>query len=441
MARFVSAPAPVARNPRILTAIGDSRVAALFLDPLRRTKGNRSPLNWANALADQRFTMVETFGVSGERSDHMLSRIDAAIATGAGTIYMQMGVNNIGAVASTGNFTYVHTVTGEVVTIDTVAAVTFRDIRTMADKARAAGMVVVLEQEVGSGGFNVAEKVAATLDLRTLVAEWAETATNVHLHDAMPIVMQPQNSATALAFRSGYAYDATHCNARGAYRWGKSLANVLRAIVPTVRPLLLTNAIEAPGLRRRQALNNPMFATGSGGTAGAGVSGTVAGGWTVNRTGGATATVSTSARADGSGNDLVISATYAAAGEMIVALQALEGTSGGAYNSRIVAGDVFEAVAQVEVTEATNVAALWVQCSVYTGSGATVEVFDLFGPSTSVDAGIDEPATLTLRTRPITLPASTGAYPYSIVSVRANAAGAGSCTFRIRQIALKRRMS
>ncbi|MDR6146124.1 lysophospholipase L1-like esterase [Sphingomonas sp. SORGH_AS870] len=440
MARFLTTTAPIARNRRVVTALGDSRIAAIFNDPSKRTKGARSPLNWANALSDQRFTIVETFGISGDRTDQMLSRIDPAIATGAGLLYLQGGVNNIGAVASTGNYTYTHGVTGEVVTIDTVAAVTFRDLRTMIEKARMAGMAVVVEQEVGSGGFNTQEKVAATLELRSLMAEYAETATDVYLHDALPVVMQPALSPTALGYRAGYSYDTTHCNSRGGYRWGKSLGVLLRSIVPISYPLLLNNAIEVFGARRRQVLTNPLFLTANGGTANEGISGTTPAGWTISRTGSATANISTSGRSDGSGNDLVIAASYTATGEIVTVSQALEAPGLGMWNSRVAVGDTYELVAQIEVTEATNLAAIWLQSGAVAGTGSQVDCFDLFGVANEV--GMDEPGVLTLRTRPFTVAAPiTNSYPYIACSIRAVGAGSGSCTFRIRQIALKRRMS
>ncbi|MFE8582951.1 SGNH/GDSL hydrolase family protein [Sphingomonas sp. NCPPB 2930] len=429
-------PAPLARNPRLVVALGDSRIAALFFDPSRRNKGNRSPFHWANALLDQRFTLVDSFGLSGDRTDQMLARLDATIATGAGLLYFQGGVNNIGAVAS-GGYTYTHAVTGEVVTIDTVAAVTARDIRLIANKARASGMIVVIEHEVGAGGYTTQEKVTALADLRANIADFAENTPDIFVHDAMPIVMQPQYSANAVAYRSGYSYDPTHCSARGAYRWGKSLAKVLAGIVTTARPVLLTNAIETSAARRRQALINPLFANASGGTASAGASGTVPANWTVSRSGSATANVSTAARADASGNDLIIAASYSAAGEIVTVSQAFDAPATGQWNSRLAVGDTYEVVAQVEITDASALSALWLQVTTFAGSGAQTDSYDLYGVTT--EAGLDEAATLTLRTRPFAIVTPTSsAYPYVVVYIKSAGTAAGNCTYRIKQIGMKR---
>lgn len=171
-----------------------------------------------------------------------------------------------------------------------------------------------------------------------------------------------------------------------------------------------------------------------------GITGTAPASWVVGRTGSATANISTSARSDGSGNDLIVAATYTAVGELVTVSQALEAASLGNWNTRVAVGDTFELVAQVEIIEATNLAALWLQCGAVAGSGSQIDTFDLFGVSGEV--GIDEPGVLTLRTRPFTLMAPIAtANPYIACSIRSIAAGSGSCTFRVRQIALKRRMA
>ena len=187
------------RKPNVVTALGDSRVAALYLDPPRQNRGARSPVNWANALLGQRMTIGQTFGVSGDRTDQMLARLQAAIATNAGILYVQGGINNVGAVAT--GFTYTHAVTGETVTIDTVAAVAMRDLRYICDTARAAGMTVVLENEVGGSSLTSTEKLAALNNLRQMIAEYGETTPGVYVHDAYQAVMQP--GASTPAFRTG----------------------------------------------------------------------------------------------------------------------------------------------------------------------------------------------------------------------------------------------
>jgi len=406
---------PDRRLPHVVTALGDSRVAAIYLDPAKLNRGTRSPLNWANALLGHRMTIAETFGVSGDRTDQMLARLPAAIATGAGLLYVQGGINNLGAVAT--GFTYVHAVTGEVVTIDTVAAVAMRDLRQIADTARRTGMIVVLENEIGGSSLATVEKVAALVTLRAMIADYGAQTPGVHVHDAYPIVMQP--SAGTPLFRTGYAYDGTHCTGRGAYWHGKSLSLLLDRLLP-LRSVLSRGAIDTPANGRRQLLANHLFVTAAGGStpiftvtantkstttltvtsastipvgasvSGAGVpagttviaqpNGGGAGDYTLSQAATATATgvtitvalvggpvpaswtaamsanagtalLTTVVNADGVGSGVQAAIAFAAAGSFRLE-QALAGTPGGAYHANLRPGDEVEAFALVEIAGA-----------------------------------------------------------------------------------------
>ena len=257
----IPAPSPA---PITITADGDSRDDAIYLDPSQRNRNTRSQLNWANSLLGHRFIIGPTFGVSGNRTDQMLARLPSAIATGAGILHVWGGINNIGQVASgPPAFTYTHAITGETVTIDTVAAVAMRDIAQITRTARAAGMVVIIENEIGGSTITTAEKLAALNNLRQMIAEFGEKTPGVYVHDAYAAVMQP--GAATPTFKSGYSYDGVHENGRGAYWHGKSLAALLDRIAPA-RSILVRSGFEVPANGRRQLLGNPIFNTTTGGT-------------------------------------------------------------------------------------------------------------------------------------------------------------------------------
>lgn len=500
---------PNRRLPHVVTAIGDSRIAALYLDPARQNRGCRSPLNVANALLGQRMTIGQTFGVSGERTDQFLARLPAAIATGAGLLYLQGGINNIGAVASGAPaFTYVHAVTGDVVTIDTVAAVTMRDLRQIADTARNAGMIVVIENEVGGASLTIVEKLAALNDLRGMIADYGQRTPGVFVHDAYGVVMQPTSGTPT--FKAGYSYDGIHENGRGAYWHGRSLATLLDRLVPP-GSILSRGVIDAPVNGRRQLLANHVFATASGGTAsswnatattkssttltitsattipiGAGVtgpgipagttitaqpagggagdytlsqaatasaagvtvaitpvSGPIPANWTATMAAGAgRATISTGPNPDGVGNGVQAVIDFTAAGSFRLE-QALGGTSGGAYHANLRPGDEVEGFALVEIVGTPQgLAALQLELTGATAGagGGNFGSLDMSGPATAVDQGPNEPALLTLRTRPVILPAATGAFPYMIANVRALAFAAGQVTMIVRQVGVRRRL-
>lgn len=247
---------PNRRLPHVVTAIGDSRVAALYIDGAFRSRGAGSALNWANALLGQRLVIGQTFGVSGDRTDQMLGRIDAAIATGAGTLYILAGVNSI-AQSIAG---YVHAVSGASVNANNVASITFGDIRTMAEKARMAGMTVVIEIEVGASIINTTALVSGVNDLNARLYEYGERTPGVHLHDARAAVVLAGYSDTALQIKAGHAYDGIHMNSLGGYRWGKSLASLLDRVVPPRGGMLIQNRAELATNGRRQLAANPIFA-------------------------------------------------------------------------------------------------------------------------------------------------------------------------------------
>jgi len=431
---------PDRRLAKSMTALGDSRVAIIYLDPSRRNRCCRSPVNVANSLLGHRITIGDTFGVSGDRTDQMLARLPAAIATGAGLLYVQGGINNIGQVASgSPTYTYNHAVTGETVTIDTVAAVAMRDLKQIADTALRAGMAIIIENEVGGSTLTSSEKLAALNNLRAMIADYGERTPGVLVHDAYPVVMQP--GAATPTFKAGYSYDGVHLNGRGAFWHAKSLATLLERLVAP-RSVLSRGVLDVPANGRRQLLANHLFMTGTGGTAGNGMSGDVPANWTAAMGANVgSATLSSVANSDGVGNGLQAAITYNAAGAYTLS-QTLAGTSAGAYHANLRPGDEVEGFALVEVLGgAASLATIHMELNGSTaGSGGTsFGSIDMGGPSATTDQGVNDAALLTLRTRPVVLPASTGGYPYLIASIRAVAFAAGSATVIVRQAGIRRR--
>jgi len=162
---------PHRRLSHVVTALGDSRVAAVYADLNQRIYSGYSPLNWANALSDQRMVIGTTFGVSGDRTDQALARLSAAIATGAGTLYIQCGLNDIAQ---------------QYPTAGTSGATAAANIMVMAEAARAVGMLVVIEIEVGSSAMNTAALVGQVVELNERLYEYAERTPGVHFEPDTP---------------------------------------------------------------------------------------------------------------------------------------------------------------------------------------------------------------------------------------------------------------
>lgn len=430
---------PNRRLPHVVTALGDSRVDAAYLEAAQRNRNARSPLNVANSLLGHRLTIGPTFGKSADRTDHLFARLDAAIATGAGLLHLWCGVNNPASVASNG-FTYVHAVTGEIVTMQTVAAVTMRDIRDICTKALRAGMIVVVENEVGSKDLNTAEKITALNDLRQMIAEYGDTTPGVFVHDAFTALMQ--STTTTPTFKANLSYDGIHENARGAFKHGKSLAAVLAAIVPPRASVLSKSAADAPAYGRRQLLTNHFFTVTTGGSAAAGVTGGVPASFTTTAAS-ATAALSSGANASGVGNYIEAVIDFTAAGGTFRLNQSLD-AQGGAWNSLLTVGDWLEAVSEVEIIGTSGVlTGCALEINGWDGA-ANFGSMDLAMPVNiaATDIGPDEPCVLTLRTRPTQIPPrQPGTNPYVAVILRARAVAAGQVTLRVRQIALRRRMA
>lgn len=94
--------------------------------------------------------------------------------------------------------------------------------------------------------------------------------------------------------------DGTHFSPRGALLLGAGMVTPLAGLFParTILPVAASTIVSS----------NPTF-TGTGGTKGTGVTGTVADGWTVSRNGTSSAVASLVSRADGHGSDQQIVAT------------------------------------------------------------------------------------------------------------------------------------
>jgi len=404
---------PHRRLSHVVTALGDSRVAAVYADLNQRIYSGYSPLNWANALSDQRMVIGTTFGVSGDRTDQALARLSAAIATGAGTLYIQCGLNDIAQ---------------QYPTAGTSGATAAANIMVMAEAARAVGMLVVIEIEVGSSAMNTAALVGQVVELNERLYEYAERTPGVHLHDARPIVLQADYSATALAYRTNYTYDGTtHVNARGAYYWGKSLATLLQAIMSPRFGMRIINRADAPSNGRRNYLDSPVFVPATGGTTQNGTTGTLPASWLGTKNAGATVAFSTQDDAAGNGKNIVMAATFAAQADYGRIFQDVNPAN---WDN----GEIVEAVAKVTVNSPNNLATVYLNAQANIG-GTSYDNMCLNSPAAQM--GPDEAYTVTLKTRPFLLPA--GSKGWLSCALWAQGYGAGGASVVAHHMAMRRR--
>lgn len=372
-----------------LATLGDSRLARIY-----QSLGN----NWgfsgytsftcANARLKHPFDVVYNGGLSGDQSDNMLARLQAACTSGAGTLLIRIGVNDVNN-SGVGYTTVTNTFPaswpaapnqGVVVSTANVAQICFQNIQYAAQQfIRCGGQRVIIYLECGAEVFGTAQ-IAACINLNQRIREYARAVPGILVYDAWAIMHDPSaSSTTTMRFKAGYAAEAsgsgTHESNKGAYIVGKDLATLLAANFTAV-PYLPADVNEITSITTNNLLLNPLFMTTSGGTGSGsnGVTGTVPGSWTVDRTGGGstqTVVVSTGTPADSSpGNECIHACTFGGAGDIVRMRQ-------DAVISNINVGDILEGVGSVVIDAgATSLAGIQMDLN-YSDGSTTWNLSDL----------------------------------------------------------------
>lgn len=426
-----------------LASLGDSRVARFY-----QSLGNNfgfsgyTHFTCANARAKHPFKVVYNGGNSGDQSDQMLARLPAAIASGAGTMWIQIGVNDVNN-AGTG-YTTVNTIgpnQGVAVTTANVALVCFQNMQYAAQQfLQAGGQCVIINLECGAEVFGTAQ-IAACINLNQRLREFAEVTQGVLIYDLWSQMHDPAASTTStLRFKSGYAAEAsgsgTHMSNKGAYVVGKDLAAFFASNFPTAIPYLPSDVNEVTGITTNNLLLNPMFMTTSGGTGSGsnGITGTIPGSWTVDRTGGGgtqTAVISTGTPGDGSpGTECIMACTFAAAGDIIRIRQ-------DAVIANISIGDILEGVGVVVVDAGGVLAGVQMDLQ-YSDGSATWNLTDL-KPLDNNPIPTDG-VTYYMKTPPYPVTVKSGS-PFMSMRLYAIGSGSGTATVRWRSLQARKRFA
>jgi lysophospholipase L1-like esterase len=398
--------------------------------------------NWGNARSGHRLKLVYNGGVSGDRADQMIARLPNVVNSGAGHMWLKVGVNDVSQAGA--GYTTVITPNwpssypalpnqGVAVSTANVASVCFSFIQYAVQQFFArGGKIVTLELERGGEGFSTAQ-IAANHDLNALARELAETVPNVNLYDDWKNTHDPAASTTTtIRFKAGYMQEAggsgVHEGNLGGYMDGIPFETYLRATFPDV-PYLPADVNEIPTISTRNLLLNPLFVTATGGTANAGASGTVPGSWIATRSGGSgtqSVVVSTGTPADGSpGLETIMACTFSAAGDLLRLQQ--DATIG---NVNI--GDYVEAMAAVKVDAASALAGAYLEAQYFDGTSTSI-MRDLF-PLNNVAIGVDG-FTASFRTPAYLVTAKAGgAFLTMRLYAQGSAAGTGTVRFRTAQI-------
>jgi lysophospholipase L1-like esterase len=409
------------RNPNTIVALGDSRVAQIHADGAFQNKNAQNHFTMGNALAGNRAVLVKNLGVSGDRTDQILVRLNAALATGAKFLYIHAGCNDIGQAYPTAT---------------TSGITAWTNIKTMIDAAVSVGMQVIYVVEPGATNFTTAMLIQLAI-LNEKAREYAETCPGLILFD-LPAAIYDRTATSATAITMITSLDGTHENLASAYLGGKAFATLLTAIMPP-RPHGVQGSFEAPGISLTNLLTNPMFTTQSGGSAGTGNTGTVCASWAGQRSGSASGVFSVGTASDGSGlKEQIIQATFTAQGEEVRLVQDVVITNWSP-------GDIIQASAEVAVDAgSTNLAGVtcYVQAN---GSGSpdgktAVTAMDGYCAAAGWGAVTTEAYKVNLQTEKLPVPLYS-TKSWVTCHLKVVGAGAGSATVRVRRFGARKRFS
>jgi hypothetical protein len=412
-------PKNLRRHPNTIVALGDSRVAQIHADGAFRNKAAYNHFTMGNALAGNRAILVKNLGVSGQRTDEILPRLKQAIDSGAYVLYIHAGVNDIAQ---------------SYPTAATSGVTTFNNIRIMIDAAVDAGMLPLVVLEPGANNFTTA-MITQLWILNQLLREYAETCPHLVLFDlGAAIYNMAATSTTALALVG--TVDGVHEGVLAGYNGGKAFAQVLTAIMPP-RPHGVRSSTEIPANSSLYLTQNPMFTTATGGALGTGITGTVAGFWSTQRSGAATAVASVGTASDGSGlSEQIMQTTFTAAGEE---MRVVQDVAIGLWSP----GDIVQGHAEVAVDAGSvNLASVMVYVQAngtIGGNGVAATAMDGYSGA-GMGATTTEAYKVNLSTEKLNVP-NYDVKSWITLHIKAIAAGAGSATFRVRRATAKKRFS
>jgi lysophospholipase L1-like esterase len=413
-------PTNLRRHPNTVVALGDSRAAQIHADGIFKNKTGYNHFSVGNALAGNRAILLRNFGVSGDRTDQILTRLKPAIDTGAYVLYIIAGCNDIAQ-----NYP----------TATTSGVTAFANIKLMIDAGVDNGMLPLVVLEPGANNMTPA-MIGQLMILQELLREYAETCPHMVLFDLpAAIYNMAATSTTALALLG--TVDGVHEGSLGGYLGGKAFAQILTAIMPP-RPHGFRSAVENTTNSPLNLTVNPMFTGLDTGTVGAGLTGKIATGFVGSRAGGATAIASVSAAADGSGLwEQVLQCTFTAAGDEVNVHQDVPTTL---WNN----GEILQSHAEV-VVDAGSVnlcgAYLYLQANgTIGGSSVAITAMDGYVNGTQHGVTTTEGFRLNYSTEKLIVP-NYDVKSWVTAHVKVVGAGAGTATVRVRRFGVRKRFA
>lgn len=256
---------------------------------------------WMQALSGARFNILGWRAVGGKTTTEILGWIQRVIEANPGVVVLNGGTNDA------------------LVEGLTDVAVPIANIESIWRQLTARGIIVITVTPIITdptvGGLSATEGMMLR-NLRHLMIERAAKYPGVVLIDAYALGVNP-SSGTGAQKTNYLRTDKVHTSNIYSYKIAKTIVAAINGLIPPKNNLIASAAdVKSVDASSLNFMTNPLFTTTSGGTASTGASGTVHSGWTVSRASGAagsTVAVSNAARADGFGNDMVLTLTGDAA--------------------------------------------------------------------------------------------------------------------------------
>jgi len=269
---------------------GDSIAQAGFVNGLGNGISNiATGINsWIRGKTGQRVTLTNdlNFGVSGENTTQILARIGQVLAAKPTFCIVIAGTNDFA-------------------TAVTNKSLTIQNLKSIYDILTSHGIIVIAYTILPKTFWQPGGTIPANIrNQMAYVNNWIRTycygTKGLYVADPWSALVDP---ATGLSIGGGivgsppansaFTYDGLHPSPRGSFYAAIPAANIINAIVPANNTLLWTpnDNYSAADNPTGNLLNNTGMTVASGGTAGAGASGVIAGSWTIARTAGTTGAV------------------------------------------------------------------------------------------------------------------------------------------------------
>jgi lysophospholipase L1-like esterase len=348
------------KNSRI-AMLGDSITRDGINNTATQTRNaNRGLTHWVPFLTSQRFVSPQSlnFGVSGQTSEQIASRVGDVIASGAGMCIVLAGTNDIGSLTTAQTQANLASI---------YAALERNNIFILA-------LPILPRTLAGEANYSFPQKV------NEWIRDQASNYAGFKFID--PYEFGDQYSLT-YSPRPDWTYDGLHPKAIGAFTIGWRIAEFLNTLAPWPGPAIRSVCDFFNATNRRGALNaNPLMA-GAGGTLGAGVTGTVADNYRLQRFATAGGDVSSLTVAASSNGAVVTNSRTGGVNQRIV----VGGTATGGADTSVIldapatmaninVGDVVELVADVEFPGATIGISGVEAYMIFTMNGVPVTVSD-----------------------------------------------------------------